>query len=423
MNYLIKNAKVVDTNSPQNAKRVDILVEQGIITQISANIKSDKNVKIIEHENLHASPGWFDMQANFCDPGFEHKEDLQSGMNAAAQGGFTGVCVMPATNPPLHSKSQIDYVVNVCKNNLVDVYPAGCLTQNSDGKEMTEMFDMKQAGAVAFTDYKNSIKDSGLLVRLLQYAENTDSLIITHCEDKNLAAGGQMNEGETATQLGLKGIPALAEELMVQRNIHLLSYAGGKMHVPTISSKQSADYIKQAKSKNLNITAGITAHQLLLNDTALTEFDTNLKVTPPLRDKSEVENLKKAVINDTIDVIISDHCPEEIENKDVEFDHAAFGMIALETAYASVNTALHGKIEQEKLIEKLSVNPRKILGLPVPVLKVGEKANITLFNPDVKWEFTQKHIASKSKNTPFINYSFTGKAIAVINNGKLNMCK
>ncbi|HKC69265.1 MAG TPA: dihydroorotase [Bacteroidia bacterium] len=423
MNYLIKNAKVVDANSPHNNKRVDILVEQDTITQIGANIKTDKNVKVIEQENLHASPGWFDMQANFCDPGFEHREDLQSGMQAAAQGGFTGVCIMPNTNPPMHGKSQIEYVVNACKNNLVDVYPAGCLTHNSDGKEMTEMFDMKQAGAIAFTDYKNSIKDSGLLVRLLQYAENTNSLIITHCEDKGLTAGGQMNEGEAATQLGLKGIPALAEELMVQRNINLLAYAGGKMHVPTISSKQSADYIKQAKNKNLNITSGIAAHQLLLNDNALAEFDTNLKVTPPLRDKSEVENLKRAVINDAIDVIVSDHCPEEIENKDVEFDHAAFGIIALETAYAVANTALHGKIEQEKLIEKLSTNPRKILGLDAPALKAGEKANITLFNPDVKWEFTQRHIVSKSKNTPFINYSFIGKAIAVINNGKMIMCK
>ncbi len=423
MNYLIKNARVVDPNSPHNGKQVDILIEQGTITQIAANIKADKNIKLIEGENLHASPGWFDMQANFCDPGFEHKEDLQSGMLAAAQGGFTGVCVMPATNPPLHSKAQIEYVVNACKNNLVDVYPAGCLTQNSEGKEMTEMHDMKQAGAIAFTDYKNSIKDSGLIVRLLQYAENTGSLIITHCEDKSLTTGGQMNEGETSTYLGLKGIPALAEELMIQRNINLLAYAGGRMHIPTISSKQSAEYIKQAKSKNLQITAGIAAHQLLLNDTSLIEFDTNLKVNPPLRDKNEVENLKRAVINDAIDVIVSDHCPEEIENKDVEFDHASFGMIALETAYAAANTALHGKTEQEKLIEKISINPRKILGLHIPVLKAGEKANVTLFNPDAKWAFAQKHISSKSKNTPFINYNFVGKAIGVVNNGKVSICK
>jgi len=428
-NYLIKNAKVVDPNSPHKGKTVDILIEQGNIAQIGKDIKADKNIKIIEHENLYVSPGWFDMQANFCDPGFEYKEDLQSGMRAAAQGGFTGVCVMPATNPPLNTKSQIEYVINSCKNNVVDVFPAGCLTQNSEGKEMTEMYDMKQAGAIAFTDFKSPVKNSGLLVRLLQYAQNTNTLIITHCEEESLTAGGQMNEGETSTLLGLKGIPALAEELMVQRNINLLTYAGGKMHIPTISGKQSIDFIKQAKNKNLQLSAGIAAHQLLLHDEQLKEFDTNFKVTPPLRDKTETEALKRAVINDVIDVIVSDHCPEDTENKDVEFDHAAFGIIALETAYAAANTAMIGRDAltplsmTEKLVEKLSINPRKILGLDVPSVKVGEKANLTLFNPDLKWEFIEKHIVSKSKNTPFIGYTFTGKALGVINNNKLVVCK
>jgi dihydroorotase len=420
---LIKNAKVIDPNSPHNGKTFDILIENGNIVQINKDIKADKSVKIIEHNNLHLSPGWFDMQANFCDPGYEYKEDLQSGMRAAAQGGFTGVCVMPATNPPLHTKSQIEYVINSCKNNLVDVFPAGCLTQNSDGKEMTEMHDMKQAGAVAFTDFKSSIEDSGLLVRLLQYAQNTNTLIITHCEEESLTAGGQMNEGVTSTHLGLKGMPALAEELVVQRNINLLSYAGGKMHIPTVSSKYSLDCIKQAKNKNLKVSAGVAAHQLLLNDEELEGFDTNLKVTPPLRDKSETEALKRAVVNNVIDVIVSDHCPQDIENKDLEFDHAAFGIIALETTYAAANTALYEKIEYENLIEKLSINPRKILGLPIATIKVGEKANLTFFDPDLKWEFTEKQIASKSKNTPFVGYHFTGKALGVINNNKVSLCK
>lgn len=423
MSYLIKNVKVVDPNSPHNKKTVDILVEQGLIAAIGSNLKADKNARVLEGENLHASPGWFDMQANFCDPGHEYKEDLQSGMRAAAQGGFTGVCVMPATNPPLHTKSQIEYVVNSCKNNVVDVYPAGCLTQNCEGKEMTEMFDMKQAGAIAFSDYKNSIKDSGLVVRLLQYAHNTGTLVITHCEEKSLTAGGQMNEGETSTHMGLKGIPALAEELMVQRNINLLSYAGGRMHIPTVSTKLSADSIKQAKSKGLQISAGIAAHQLLLHDEHLEEFDTHLKTNPPLRDKSETEALKRAVVNDAIDVIVSDHCPEDVENKDVEFDHAAFGIIALETAYAAANTALHDKAELMQMVEKLSINPRKILGLTVPVIKEGEKANLTIFNPKLEWEFTEKQIASKSKNTPFLGKKFTGKAIAVVNNSRMVVCK
>lgn len=420
---LIKNAKVVDPNSPHKNKTVDILVESGTIVQVGKDVKAEKNTRVIEHDNIHVSPGWFDMQANFCDPGYEFKEDLQSGMRAAAQGGFTGVCVMPATNPPMHTKSQIEYVVNSSKNNVVDVYPAGCLTQNSEGKEMTEMYDMKQAGAVAFTDFKHSIKDSGLLVRLLQYAQNTGTLVITHCEEASLTAGGQMNESETSTHLGLRGIPAIAEELMVQRNINLLAYAGGKMHIPTVSGKQSVEFIKQGKNKNLHISAGIAAHQLLLNDEQLEAFDTNLKVTPPLRDKTETEALKRAVVNDVIDVIVSDHCPEDIESKDVEFDHAAFGIIALETAYAAANTALHGKIETEKLVEKLSINPRRILGLEIPCVKVGEKANLTLFDPEHKWEFTEKQIASKSRNTPFIGHSFVGKAIGVMNNNKFSLCK
>lgn len=423
MSYLIRNVKVVDPNSPHNKKTVDIFIEQGVITAVGANVKADKNARVIELENMHVSPGWFDMQANFCDPGHEYKEDLQSGMRAAAQGGFTGVCVMPATNPPLHTKSQVEYVINSCRNNVVDVYPAGCLTQSHEGKEMTEMYDMKQAGAVAFSDYKNSIKDSGLLVRLLQYAQNTGTLVITHCEEESLTAGGQMNEGEVSTHMGLKGMPALAEELMVQRNINLLAYAGGKMHIPTVSSKQSADSIKQAKNKGLQVSAGVAAHQLLLHDEHLEEFDTNLKMNPPLRDKSEMEALKRALVNDAIDVIVSDHCPEDVENKDVEFDHAAFGIIALETAYAAANTALQEKADALQLVEKMSINPRKILGLHIPAIKEGEKANLTIFNPKLEWEFTEKHIASKSRNTPFVGKKFVGKALAVVNNSKLVMCK
>lgn len=423
MSYLLKNVKIVDPNSPHNRKTVDIFVEHGVIAEIGAHVKGDKNARVIDQDNLCVSPGWFDMQAHFCDPGFEYKEDLQSGMRAAAQGGFTGVCVMPATNPPVHTKSQVEYIINSSRNNVVDVYPAGSLTQHCEGKEMTEMYDMKQAGAVAFSDFKNSIKDSGLLVRLLQYAQNTGTLVIAHCEEKSLTAGGQMNEGEVSTHMGLKGMPALAEELMVQRNLNLLAYAGGRMHIPTVSSRASADTIRQAKAKGLLVSAGVAAHQLLLHDEYLEEFDTNLKTNPPLRDKAETEALKRALINDSIDVIVSDHCPEDVENKDVEFDHAAFGIIALETAYAAANTALLDKADTAQLVEKLAINPRKILGLEVPVIKEGAKANLTVFNPKMEWEFTEKHIASKSRNTPFLGKRFVGKAIAVVNNSKMVVCK
>jgi dihydroorotase len=423
MSYLLKNVKVIDPNSPHNRKTVDIFIEHGVIAEIGANVKGDRNARVVEQENLFVSPGWFDMQANFCDPGYEYKEDLQSGMRAAAQGGFTGVCLAPATNPPVQSKSQVEYILTACRNSVVDVYPAGALTQNCEGREMTEMYDMKQAGAVAFSDFKNSVKDSGLLVRLLQYAENTGTLVIAHCEEKSLTAGGQMNEGDVSTHMGLKGMPGLAEELMVQRNINLLAYAGGRMHIPTLSTKAGADTVKQAKGKGLQVSAGIAAHQLLLNDEHLEEFDTNFKTNPPLRDKAETEALKRAVVNDAIDVIVSEHCPEDVENKDVEFDHASFGIIALETAYAAANTALHDKTDVYQMIEKLSINPRRILGLPVPVIKEGEKANLTIFNPKLEWEFSEKHIASKSRNTPFIGKRFIGKAVAVVNNSKMVVCK
>ena len=423
MSYLIKNVKVVDPQSPHNRKTVDIFIEHGVIAAIGTNIRGTGNARVIEQDNLCVSPGWFDMQAHFCDPGFEYKEDLQSGMRAAAQGGFTGVCVMPATNPPVHSKSQVEYIINSCRNNVVDVHPAGALTQQCEGREMTEMYDMKQAGAVAFTDFKNSIKDSGLLVRLLQYADNTGTLVIAHCEEQSLTAGGQMNEGEVSTHMGLKGMPGLAEELMVQRNINLLAYAGGRLHIPTVSTRMSADAIRHAKAKGLQVSAGVAAHQLLLHDEYLQEFDTNLKTNPPLRDKAETEALKRAVVNDAIDVIVSDHCPEDVENKDVEFDHAAFGIIALETAYAAANTALHDKADSLQLVEKLAINPRRILGFAVPVIKEGEKANLTVFNPKLEWEFSEKHIASKSRNTPFIGKKFIGKAIAVVNNSRMVVCR
>src|ERR1700741_753945 len=233
MNLLIKQARIIDPKSPFHNKVVDILIENGTITQIKKGITAS-GVKTIEESDLLVSVGWLDMQANLCDPGFEHKEDLESGLKAAAAGGFTGVCVVSGTNPPLHNKGQIEYVINRAKNNLVNVYPVGTLSQNQEGKDLSEMYDMKLAGAVAYSDYKTPVKDAGLVLRALQYTENINSFIITHCDEKSISHGGQMNEGETSTSLGLKGSPALAEEIMLQRNISVLEYAGGKLHIPTI---------------------------------------------------------------------------------------------------------------------------------------------------------------------------------------------
>lgn len=419
MNLLIKNATIVDSESNYNGKTVDILIEKGKITQLKKSITPEKGVKIFEADNLHVSAGWLDMQVNFCDPGYEHKETLDNGLRTAAKSGFTGVCLMSGTNPPLSNKSQINYVVNKGKDTLVEVYPIGTLSYNQEGKDLSEMYDMQQAGAFAYSDYKKTIKDSGLILRALQYSSNINSFIITHCDDKTISHDGQMNEGVTSTKLGLKGIPALAEEIMLQRNIQILEYTGGKMHIPTISTKGSVELIKKAKAKKLNITCGVAAYNLLLDETELIGFNSSLKVNPPLRTKEDIEALKKGVADGIIDVIVSDHNPQDIESKDLEFDLADNGMIGLESCFGVLNCALNQKVELDIIIKTLTTNPRNILNLAPVSIKEGVEANLTLFNPSKKEVFVTSKINSLSKNSGFIGKELQGVVIAVINRDQI----
>jgi dihydroorotase len=418
MNILIKQATVVNTQSPHHGKTLDILIERGVITQIRKNIVPEKGIKTIEAEGLCVSAGWLDMQANFCDPGHEHKETLDNGLKTAAKGGFTGVCVMSGTNPPLHNKAQIEYILNRAKGNLTDVFPVGTISYNQEGKDLSEMYDMQLAGAVAFSDYKKPVKDAGLVLRALQYSQNINSFIITHADDKTISQGGQMNEGVVSTKLGLKGIPALAEELMIQRNLQILEYTGGKIHFPTISTKGSVDLIKKAKANGLRVTCGVAAHQLLLDETELEGFDTHYKLNPPLRAKEDVNALKRALENGVIDVVVSDHYPQDIESKDLEFDLADNGIVALQTAFNCLVTGIP-KIDPEKVGECLAENPRTVLGLKPVLIKEEEEANLTLFTLTGKTILTEKQIVSKSKNTPFIDKPLQGKVIGAINNDKL----
>lgn len=415
MNLLIKQATIVDSTSPHNGRVVDILIEKGVITQIKKSITPEKGVKTLEEDGLHVSTGWIDMQVNFCDPGNEHRETLENGLRAAAKGGFTGVCVMSGTNPPLHNKAQIDYVVNKSKAHLVDVYPIGTLSYNQEGKDLSEMYDMQLSGAIAFSDYKKTIKDAGLILRALQYSSNINSFVITHCDDKTISHDGQMNEGVTATKLGLKGMPALAEEIMLQRNIQILEYTGGKMHIPTISTKGSVELIKKAKAKKLNITCGVAAYNLLLDETELESFDTNYKVNPPLRTKEDMDALKKGITDGTIDVIVSDHNPQDIESKDLEFDLADNGMVGLESCFGVLNTALHQKTNVDTIIDTLTKNPRSVLSLPQVSIKEGIEANLTLFNPTKKRVFEKAHIISANKNSGIIGKELKGTVVGVIN--------
>ena len=418
MNILIKQAKVYDESSAFHLKTVDILIEGGLITEIKKSISVKSGYKIIEEQGLAISQGWMDMQVVSCDPGFEHKEDLESLVKSAAAGGYTAVCVHNYNQPALHNKTQIEYILNKTQNKIVDVYPFGTITVNAAGKELAEMYDMKQSGALAFSDYKHPIKDAGMMMRALQYAANINSFIIVHCNDESISGSGQMNEGETSTTLGLKGIPALAEELMLQRNITILEYTGGKMHVATISTKGSVELIKKAKAAGLQITCGVAAVNLMLDDSVLADFDSNYKLNPPLRTKKDVMALRNALENGIIDVVVSDHLPQDTESKELEFDLAEFGMIGLQTSFSC---ALEGLKEKglEVLVNSLTVNPRQIIGISNNSIAEGIKANLTLFNPNAQSSLTAKNNHSRSNNSPFFNKSLVGKVVGVINGTKV----
>jgi dihydroorotase len=420
MNILIKSAYIINSDSSHNGNVVDILVENGIITNIHSKINVQKNVKIIESKNLHVSVGWMDMQANFCDPGYEYKEDLMSGIKAAAAGGFTDVALVPSTNPPIHSKSEIQYIKNNTTNSIVNVHPIGTVSHKQEGIDLAEMYDMQQAGAIAFSDDKKPIINAGLLMRALLYTQNFDGLIITHCNERTISNDGKMNEGVTSTMLGLKGIPELAEELMVNRNIFLAQYNNAPIHLTNISTQKSIALIKRAKANGIKVTASINAYNMVLDDTLLTGFDSNYKLDPPLRTKMDTEALRKGLADGTIDAITSDHRPQNIESKNIEFDHASNGMIGLETAFSLINT-YKGKVKLETLIHALTKGPRTILKLKHPQIAVNEPACITLFDPSIEWTFHKKDIFSKSFNSPFIGTTFTGKVIGIINNKQLSI--
>lgn len=417
MSILLKNARIIAEGNSNNNKVLDILIEGGKIAEIGKNLTAKSNGKVIEADGLCVSAGWLDMQAASCDPGFEHKEDLDSLIACAAAGGFTAVCVHNDNLPAIHGKSQIEYILNKSRSKVVDIYPAGTVTVDAKGKDLSEMFDMQNSGAIAFSDHKNAIKDSGMLMRALQYSQNAGSFIITHCNDQSISHGGQMNEGEVSVSLGLKGIPPLAEELMVERNISVLEYTGGRIHFPAISTRGSVDLIKKAKAAGLKVTAGVAVANLLLDDSVLKEFDTNYKLDPPLRNKKDVLALRNAVDNGIIDVIVSDHYPQDVESKELEFDHAETGMISLQTAFPCAVEALKEE-SLPTIIKCLTTAPRGILGVEDPEIKTGADANLTLFTLKDSTTLTEKNNRSKSKNSPFFHKSLKGKVIGVIKGSK-----
>ena len=423
MKLLIKNSTLVDASSELNNKVVDLLIIDGIIEDVvlsEKNLTSIADCEVYDASNCFVSPGWLDLHANFREPGEETKESIRTGQDAAMAGGFTGVVLMPSTARPIQSKSDIEFVQSKSKGHIVEVFQTGALTIDREGKDLTEMFDMQSGGAVAFTDDKRFIENSGVMTRALQYAGQINTRIIHFAEDKFLAGSSLANESLNTMLLGFKGSPSISEKIALQRDINLVEYTGQPLHISGISTKDAVDAIRDAKSRNLPITADVYAYHLLLDDSSLETFDSNFKVKPPLRSLIDIEALKEGLLDGTIDAIASDHSPQDIESKDVEYDFASFGMISLETAFAVVNTAFAGKVSATQIATWLNTNPYKILNLQLPVIKKGTKANLTVFSLDETWIFSSENIKSKSKNTPFLGTEFKGKVKAVYNNRIFN---
>lgn len=420
MKTLIKSATILDPQSKHHLKKRDILIDKGRIEKIGTKINGE-GTKTISEKNLHLSPGWIDMRANFQDPGFEYKEDLISGMKAAAKGGFTGVVLMPSTEPPVSNKAQIEYLLNKSAKHLVRIYPTGSLSENREGKNLAEMFDMYRSGAVAFTDDKTSLTRTEMMSRGLDYVRNFDGLVMSFPFDNGVNPGGVMHEGAISVSLGMKGIPSLAEELRLKRDIELLRYHGGRMHVSLISTANAVQIIRKAKKEGLEITAGICAHQLYFTDEDLKSFDTRLKVLPPFRTKTDRDALIKGIADGTIDVICSDHSPEDVEAKKREFEFAAYGISSIETTFATANTVLDPHQDLSNWLAAFTSRPRKILGLQQIIIEEGEPVDMTLFDPEKMKAKSASEFASKSKNTPLLDVELKGSVIGVARDRHFNL--
>lgn len=409
MNILIKSATIIDSKSEFHNQTLDILVEKGTIKRIEKSIKNSANYKELNLDNLHVSQGWFDSSVCFGEPGYEERETIENGLRTAASSGFTAVAVNPNTNPVIDSNSDISFLKSKAKEHLVSLHPIGALTNKCNGTELAELFDMKNAGAVAFGDYKKSTSNSNLLKLALQYASGFNGLICSFPQDDKIAGVGVMNEHITSATLGLKGIPNIAEELQVARDLNLLEYTNGKLHIPTISTAKSVDLIRQAKKKKLDVSCSVSIHNLCLTDEVISEFDTKYKVLPPLRTQTDVNALIEGLKDGTIDMVTSDHNPLDIEHKRVEFDHAYYGTIGLESAFGALQTVFTLK----KSVELLTRGKERFNVENEPI-NIGNKLNITLFNPVINYTFSMNDIESKSKNAIFENQQLKGKVYGVI---------
>ncbi|MGS2726080.1 dihydroorotase [Psychroserpens sp. BH13MA-6] len=413
MNVLVKSATIVDPKSDFHNQTVDILIEKGVISKISKRLSNPKNFKEIRKDNLHVSQGWFDSSVSFGEPGYEERETIANGLETAAKSGFTEVAVNANTFPVIDSHADISFLKSQANKHIVNLNPIGALTKNSDGLELAELYDMKSAGAVAFYDYQSPITNPNLMKLALQYASNFGGLVCSFPQESRISGLGVMNEHIASTSLGLKGNPALAEELQIARDLFILEYTEGKLHIPTISTAKSVALIREAKRKKLDVTCSVAIHNVMFSDDSLKTFDTNYKVLPPLRTQQDIDALIEGLKDGTIDMVTSDHNPMDIEHKKIEFDHASYGTIGLESAFGALNSIFTVK----KTIELLTRGKERF-GIEPSTIREGQKANLTLFNPNGNHIFTEEDILSTSKNAIFKGYELKGYVYGVIANNQ-----
>jgi len=412
---LFKNGKIFDSVLDK-IYEADILVNKDKIEEIG-DINPEKQYEVVNLKGKIISQGFIDIHVHFRDPGFEDAETITSGSKAALAGGFTQVCCMPNTKPAIDNEAEVRAVYRKSRELPVDVYPIAAITKGRKGEELTEMNELANAGAVAFSDDGSPVEDSVIFRNALEYAKITGKVIINHAEDLEIKGTGYMHEGIVSAQLGIEGIPGLSEELMINRDIRTAEYVDAKIHIPHVSTAESVDLIRKAKKRGVKITCEVTPHHFSLTDEYMRNFNANGKVAPPLRSEKDRVALIEGLKDGTIDVIATDHAPHLSDTKETSLDLASFGLIGLESCFGLAMTKLvhEGHLSLMDLIKKLTINPAKILGLPLSSIKVGEKANFTIVDPDEWWIFNKKNIYSKSENTPFLGQEFNGKVKAVLN--------
>jgi dihydroorotase len=416
VNILIKKATIIDATSKHHLKKKDILIVNGIIEKIDSNIIADKKTSIIEHTNMYVSSGWTDVFCNFADPGYEHKETLQTGIDAAIGGGFCNIMLVPNTKPAISTKAMVQYIKSNTANSIVNILPIGAATKDAQGDTLAEMMDMQNSGAIAFSDGYNSIQNSAIMLKALQYVKAFDGQIIQLPVDKNIANNGLMHEGITSTQLGMQGQSHITEDIAIARDIELLRYSKSKLHLTGISTANGVALIKKAKKEGLPITCSTTVYHLLFTEQALIHYDSNYKINPPLRTAADRKALLKGLTDGTIDCISTHHNPQDWDSKNIEFEYAQPGIAGLETCLHALLSIANSSINIATFIAALSTNPKKIFGINNPSIEIGNEASVTIFTTNSGQQFTEQNKKTKAINNPFLGEQLLGQILGIINN-------